>query len=501
MIMRGNFKEIASHFLFIRLVFIALPALYYIFVGNFKERTMKHTLITLLLCLFMTISATATEYSLPHLQEDTTETALLAIDTIATEAWVVDSIVPPIAIEQLGDTPIVVITNAERIFRNQYFQMFYVGVPMIAIGFATQHYVSEQFKMLHDNYTPDFYYRYDDYLQYAPGVAAIIIKACGVKGRSSWPRFLVSSVFSAALTAGLANGLKYTVGTLRPDGSTYNSFPSGHTATAFAAAHILHKEFGAYSPWISIGGYTVASVVGISRMLNNRHWIADVIAGAGIGILSTELGYFFADLIFKEKGLYDINYPDFSIPLCPSNAGLTMGLTFPLANIELGNGERLIPITGSRMGVEGTWFVNPYLGIGASASVATSPATLESRPDEVIAINPATVAAGLYGSIPMGDNSRFRASVKAFAGCNFMNNTQLIPDVLYTDLAGFYYELGASISFVARRHFGASIFCDFGGHFFTGHHTPSTEYGLSRSGSYNYALHTATVGLSTSVLF
>ena len=66
---------------------------------------------------------------------------------------------------------------------------------------------------------------------------------------------------------------------------------------------MMHKEYGDRSPWYSISAFTVATATGISRILNNRHWLSDVLAGAGIGILSTELGYYLADLIFKDKGL------------------------------------------------------------------------------------------------------------------------------------------------------------------------------------------------------
>ena len=69
------------------------------------------------------------------------------------------------------------------------------------------------------------------------------------------------------------------------------------------AATMLHKEYGTTrSPWYSIGGYTVATATAVSRMLNNKHWLSDVMVGAGIGILSTEVGYFLTDLIFKDKG-------------------------------------------------------------------------------------------------------------------------------------------------------------------------------------------------------
>lgn len=103
--------------------------------------------------------------------------------------------------------------------------------------------------------------------------------------------------------ASVVNTIKYTAHVRRPDKSNYKSFPSGHTATAFMAAMMMHKEYGDRSPWYSISAFTVATATGISRILNNRHWLSDVLAGAGIGILSTELGYYLADLILRIKVL------------------------------------------------------------------------------------------------------------------------------------------------------------------------------------------------------
>lgn len=421
----------------------------------------------------------------------------------AEQSQLIDTVyIPHTAIEQLSDTPTVyVMPLGQKIFENKYFQMTYIGVPLVVAGVATQGCTSQHFKDLRDAYTPTFDHSYDDYLQFAPAAAMLIMKACGVKGRSSWGRMIVSDAFSVILTAGIVNGLKYSVGTMRPDNSTRNSFPSGHTATAFMAAHMLHKEYGGVSPWISVGGYTVAAVVGVSRQLNNRHWISDVLAGAGIGILSVEFGYFFADLIFKDKGLYNIDKPDFTIPDKPSNLGLTMGLSLPLASIEIGNGQRLISTTGSRMGIEGAWYINRYVGIGGSAAVASMPTALESDPEERLSIDAATVAVGAYGSIPMGESSRFRANLKTLLGCNFMSNTALLPEAMTLDKAGFYYEIGASVSVVARRHFGVTIFCDYGGHSFTATHTPAPQYNMTREGRYNYMLHTTTIGATTSILF
>ena len=102
---------------------------------------------------------------------------------------------------------------------------------------------------------------------------------------------LVIGATAYALTAIFVNTTKYTVRHHRPDTSTRNSFPSGHTATVFTGVEILYQEYKHYDPWIGIGGYAVAAGVGLLRIHNNRHWASDVVAGAGIGILSAKLSY------------------------------------------------------------------------------------------------------------------------------------------------------------------------------------------------------------------
>lgn len=73
--------------------------------------------------------------------------------------------------------------------------------------------------------------------------------------------------------------------------NAFQSLPSGHTAQAFVAASIVHKEFRYKSPWYGIGAYGLATTVAAFRMINDKHWQSDVIVGAGIGILSTHVVY------------------------------------------------------------------------------------------------------------------------------------------------------------------------------------------------------------------
>ena len=138
---------------------------------------------------------------------------------------------------------------------------------------------------------PDYHTTADNSLQFVPAAAVYVLDAFGVKGRNDVRTQTVRLAVTEAVTIVTVQVLKRSTGIYRPDGSADNSFPSGHTAQAFAAATFLHKEFGKTSPWISVAGYLVAGTVGSLRILNNRHWVTDVIAGAGIGIASAQIAY------------------------------------------------------------------------------------------------------------------------------------------------------------------------------------------------------------------
>lgn len=131
----------------------------------------------------------------------------------------------------------------------------------------------------------------DDFSQYAPAVSVYALGALGIKGKNNLRDKTIILTTSYLIMGLTVESLKKITHVERPDGSSFNSFPSGHTATAFMGAELLYQEYKDVSPWYGISGYVVAAGTGAFRMYNNRHWLTDVVAGAGIGILSTKAAY------------------------------------------------------------------------------------------------------------------------------------------------------------------------------------------------------------------
>lgn len=138
---------------------------------------------------------------------------------------------------------------------------------------------------------------YDNYLQFVPALSVYGLNVAGIRGRHKLEDVTVVMVASHILMAGTVNVLKNTTNVLRPDDSSWNSFPSGHTATSFVGAHMLFREYIGISPYIAFGGYLVSSATGVLRVTNKRHWVSDVVMGAGIGMLSVEAAYFLLPVI------------------------------------------------------------------------------------------------------------------------------------------------------------------------------------------------------------
>ena len=266
----------------------------------------------------------------------------------------------------------------------------FVGVPLFVAGIAIKGDKAnfrQDYNNTHANtrLLTNFKTSIDDYTQFFGPMMTVGLKIGGVEGRSDWPRLLASSALSYGIMAGFVNGIKYTAKEMRPDGSSANSWPSGHTATSFVGATILHKEYGlTRSPWYSVAGYGVATATGIMRILNNRHWVSDVMSGAGIGIMSTELGYAIGDVLFKNKGLLRGDLEGVSEN--PSFFAISMGVSYGLSNLTFSDDNLQYAEDGSTMDddaeafnvdfhkasvvdIEGAYFLNKYVGVGGRLRV------------------------------------------------------------------------------------------------------------------------------------
>lgn len=261
----------------------------------------------------------------------------------------------------------------------------FVGVPIFVAGIiakSEKKYFAQQYQNSHANtrLLTSFKTGIDDYSQYFGPAMTLGLKIGGVEGRSDWGRFLASAAMSYGIMAAFVNGIKYTAKEMRPDGSQANSWPSGHTATSFVGATILHKEYGlTRSPWYSIAGYGVATATGVMRVLNNRHWVSDVLSGAGIGIMSTEIAYALSDVIFKGKGLLRNDLEGLTnASEHPSFFSVSMGMGFGSKDLDFAALDEGDPIkmsfqTATAVQAEGAYFINKYVGIGGRLRVKTSP--------------------------------------------------------------------------------------------------------------------------------
>ena len=257
--------------------------------------------------------------------------------------------------------------------------MTFVGIPLFVAGLAIKgdkamfrvNQKAEAGGKKNTQLLTDFKTGIDDYTQFFGPAMVVGLKLGGYEGRSDWPRLLASAGMSYAIMAGLVNGIKYSAKEMRPDGSTANSWPSGHTATAFVGASLLHKEYGlTRSPWWSVAGYGVATATGVMRVLNNRHWISDVMSGAGIGIMSTELGYALCDLLFKGRGLLRNDLVMDSTN--PSFFSISMGLGLGGKDLEFEDQGETVGLkfrAATVVDAEGAYFFNKYVGVGGRLRV------------------------------------------------------------------------------------------------------------------------------------
>ena len=363
-----------------------------------------------------------------------------------------------------------------------------VGAGLLGVG-AIAASADLQTRQLRQDYLPTFRLHYDDFLQFSPLAATVVMKACGVESRSSWERLLLSGSLGVGATMAVVYAGKFGIGRLRPDNSRHNSFPSGHTAMAFSSATILHREYGHLSPWVSVAGYSVATVTGISRMLNNRHWLTDVIVGASVGILGTELGYLITDKLLGNRGLVrpeDDEWSPVHIGRNPSYLGVALG-----GNMLLWDSKRYDKVAPSGVGfnIEGAWFFTPHLGVGGQAKVGRyadlveKGALGEGHIADPQPLNSLAVQGGLFYNLPLDSRERWSVGAKALAGMaknHYQKNEvvdnggNIIGHLEHSPVEHFTATLGLSLRYIAADNLGVRLFTDYNWMRTSATYTPQT---------------------------
>jgi membrane-associated phospholipid phosphatase len=129
----------------------------------------------------------------------------------------------------------------------------------------------------------------------------------GIGRASDHHRFAVAGadIVRAEIVGQLwTQALKFTVSRERPDGSNEVSFPSGHSASAFSTATVLHRHYG----WkVGVPAFAAAGLVGTARIRSNKHYLSDVVFGAAMGVAAGRT-------VVLHAGRYGLNLAPAPVP-------------------------------------------------------------------------------------------------------------------------------------------------------------------------------------------
>ncbi len=381
--------------------------------------------------------------------------AILLLFSLSAHSQVVDNTYP---LSTVQDT-LTYKSKAEKIFANRWVQSTYIGVPLIVGGVIMKNH-SNHFATLRNDFVPGFHSQIDDYLQYAPLAAMLSMKLAGVESRNSWRKMITARALSAVIMAGAVKGIKQTSKVERPDGSSDDSFPSGHTAKVFTMATMMQKEYGHLSPWVGYGAYGVAMTTGVMRMMNNRHWMSDVMAGAGIGIVATEFGYWLSDIIFPQEVK---NYHPREAFLAdddrnPSFIGTYAGFYVPTTRKNITKNQHRKASNGGTVGMEGAWFWSQNFGVGGQISASNLSYIVEG--DEQIEGSSHFYSAkvGGYFSLPLYE--RLALGARILGGYTYYPDNQ--EDILDTNKRGGLSALsGINFSLRAKQNLDFKLGVDY----------------------------------------
>ncbi len=195
--------------------------------------------------------------------------------------------------------------NNDTIIKKSKFDYKLLIIPSVLIGYGAIGINNKAIKRFDYKIKDALYgnghskFRIDDYIQYLPILSVYGLNALGIEGKHNFKDRTIVLGTACLIMATTITTTKKIAAIKRPDSPTKNSFPSGHTATAFMGAEFLYQEYKDQSIWCGISGYALATTTAFFRIYNNRHWFTDVVAGAGIGILSAKIAYWIQPFINK----------------------------------------------------------------------------------------------------------------------------------------------------------------------------------------------------------
>jgi len=166
----------------------------------------------------------------------------------------------------------------------------------------------------------------DDYLQHLPPVMMYTLDLTTKRPLPEVERQSRHLLVSQVIALGTTYLLKEITNETRPNGGS-RSFPSGHTSYAFTSAAVMWHAYKDHNKWIAGLGFIPASLTAYYRVTRDKHWVSDVLVGAGLGILSAHLSY---DLNIWNSSQKNTKSKDknYSLSIAPTDAGLGLLLMF-----------------------------------------------------------------------------------------------------------------------------------------------------------------------------
>ena len=166
------------------------------------------------------------------------------------------------------------------------------GIQQLDNDIMTQ--VKKNYRSFHTNA--------EEYIMWAPSASVYLMDAFKVNTKYSFQEHLLLDAGSIIVTGAIGYVMRKVTRNIKEYNMQGTKFPSGHTANAFRGAEILHQELKDSHKLLSYCGYLPAVAVGVLRIYNKDHLLTEVLAGAGLGILSTKLTYWVFDKVkFRKK--------------------------------------------------------------------------------------------------------------------------------------------------------------------------------------------------------